>query len=131
VKKIESETDLIVQYKIRLNKDFERPAFGLIIRDKIGRSVYEVSTYAMRLEEKPVAKGKEVLVRFKFNFNVRAGQYSFSVGVANNGFSLSEFSEYSLLMHDVEQIQVAEATDADYYGGIFNLKPTVSVDVLE
>ena len=128
---IESEEDLIVQYRIRLHKDFERPAFGLIVRDRIGRSLFETSTYAMRMEEKPVAMGKEVLVRFKFNFNLRAGQYSFSVGVAERGFSRSEFEEYSLLMHDVEQIQVFEAADADFYGGIFNMKPTVSIHVLE
>lgn len=128
---IESEADLTVQYRIRLHKDFERPAFGLIVRDKIGRSLFETSTYAMRMEEKPVAMGKEVLVRFKFNFNLRAGQYSFSVGVADKGFSRSEFEEYSLLMHDVEQIQVFEAADANFYGGIFNMRPTVSINVLE
>ena len=128
---IESETALTVQYRIRLNKDFERPAFGLIVRDRIGRSLFETSTYAMRMEEKPVAMGKEVLVRFKFNFNLRAGQYSFSVGVADKGFSRSEFEEYSLLMHDVEQIHVLEAADAYFYGGIFNMRPTVSINVLE
>lgn len=128
---IESETDLTVQYRIRLNKDFERPAYGLIVRDKIGRSLFETSTYAMKVEDCPVAMGKEVLVRFKFNFNLRAGQYSFSVGVANKGFSRSEFEEYSLLMHDVEQIQVLEADNADFYGGIFNMKPTVSINILE
>ena len=128
---IESETALTVEYRIRLNKDFERPAFGLIVRDKLGRSLFETSTYAMRMEERPVAIGKEVLVRFNFNFNLRAGQYSFSVGVADKGFSRSEFEEYSLLMHDVEQIQVIEATDADFYGGIFNMRPTVSINVLE
>lgn len=128
---LESETDLIVQYRIRLKKDFERPAFGLILRDKIGRSLFETSTYAMRMEEKPLVMGKEVLVRFIFNFNLRAGQYSFSVGVANKGFARSEFEEYSLLMHDVEQIHVVESQNADFYGGIFNMRPTVSVNILE
>ena len=85
----------------------------------------------MRMEEIQIGIGKEVLVRFTFNFNLRAGQYSFSVGVANKGFSKSEFEEYSLLMHDVEQIQVTEAADADYFGGIFNMRPTVSIEVLE
>jgi len=128
---IESETNLTVQYRIRLKKDFERPAFGLIVRDKTGRSLFETSTYAMNMAEKPVAMGKDVLVRFTFNFNLRAGQYSFSVGVANKGFSRSEFEEYSLLMHDVEQIQVHEAAGAIYYGGVFNMRPAVSINVLE
>ena len=78
----------------------------------------------MKMDEKPVAMNKEVLVRFKFNFNLRAGQYSFSIGVANKGFSRSEFEEYSLLMHDVEQLEVFEASDAIYYGGICNMRPT-------
>jgi ABC-type polysaccharide/polyol phosphate transport system ATPase subunit len=128
---IESETVLVVQYRIRLNKDFDRPAFGLIVRDRIGRSIFETSTYAMKMQEKKVARGEVVIVRFNFNFNLRAGQYSFSIGVANRGFSISEFEEYSLLMHDVEQIQVVESGDANFYGGIFNMRPNVSISVLE
>jgi lipopolysaccharide transport system ATP-binding protein len=127
---IESETALIVQYRIRLNKDFDRPAFGLIVRDKIGRSLFETSTYAMRMDEKLVENGKDVLVRFEFNFNLRAGQYSFSIGVANKGFSRSEFEEYSLLMHDVEQIHVVEAANSAFYGGLFNMRPTVTISIL-
>jgi ABC-type polysaccharide/polyol phosphate transport system ATPase subunit len=131
VSSIESESSLTVQYRIRLKKDFERPAFGLVVRDRIGQSVFETSTYAMRMAERPIETGKEVLVDFTFNFNLRAGQYSFSVGVANKGFSKSEFEEYSLLMHDVEQIEVLEAKDAGFYGGVFNMKPLVSINVLE
>lgn len=128
---LESEKPLTIAYRIRLNKDFERPAFGLIVRDRTGRSVFETSTYAMRLPDQPMAKGSHALVRFQFDFNLRAGQYSFSVGVADKGFSKSEFEEYSLLMHDVDQIQLYDATDAIYYGGVFNMKPTVSINVLE
>jgi len=128
---IESETTLTIQYRIRFKKDFERPAFGLIVRDRIGRTLFETSTYAMRMPEEPIGKGKEAAVSFSFNFNLRSGHYSFSVGVANKGFGKSEFEEYSLLMHDVEQIEVLEAKDAPFYGGIFNMKPTVSVSVLE
>jgi len=130
IRHLESETQLTVQYVVKLCKDFDRPAFGLIVRDRIGRSIFETSTYAMRMAETPIADGTRVVVRFLFNFNLRAGQYSFSVGVANRGFSRSEFEEYSLLMHDVEQIQVHEAAGAIFYGGIFNMRPTVSIKVL-
>jgi len=126
---VESESRLTVRYRVRLHKDFDRPAFGLIVRDRMGRSLYETSTYAMRQPDQAVAAGQEVEVRFSFDFNVRAGQYSFSIGVANRGFSRSEFEEYSLLMHDVQQVQVVEAAEADHYGGVFNLRPTVTVTV--
>lgn len=128
---LESETPLTVQYVVKLRKDFDRPAFGLIVRDRIGRTIFETSTYAMRMDETPLAGGTQVMVRFLFNFNLRAGQYSFSIGVANRGFARSEFEEYSLLMHDVEQLQVVESSTAIFYGGIFNMNPAVSLDILK
>lgn len=131
IKSLESETPLTVQYVVKLQKDFDRPAFGLIVRDRIGRSIFETSTYAMGMADKPICAGSQVVIRFHFNFNLKAGQYSFSIGVANRGFGRSEFEEYSLLMHDVEQLQVIESATAPFYGGIFNMNPAVSIDVLE
>ncbi|MBZ5761970.1 ABC transporter ATP-binding protein [Rhizobium sp. VS19-DR104.2] len=127
---LESETDLTVEYRVRLNKEFERPAFGLIVRDRLGRSVFESSTYAMRHDVPSMAKGSEVVVQFTMEFILRAGIYSFSVGVANRGYGRSDFEEYSLLMHDVEQIHLLEATGAASYGGVFNLRPKVSIKLV-
>lgn len=127
---LESEKLLTVQYVVRTNKYFDRPAFGLIVRDRLGRSIFETSTYAMGMPDRPVAANTSVSVRFAFFFNLRAGEYSFSVGVANRGFARSEFEEYSLLMHDVEQLKVIESASSIAYGGIFNMNPDVKVDVL-
>jgi hypothetical protein len=129
VMQIESEQELTVRYKVRLKKDFDRPAFGLIIRDSIGRSVFETSTFAMGLFVAPIGAEKTVTVRFKMIFNIRAGQYSFSVGVSNRGYLRSEFEEITLLMHDVDQLQVLEAPSSIYYGGVFNMNPAVSLVV--
>lgn len=128
---LESETSLTVQYVVKLHKDFDRPAFGIIVRDRIGRSIFETSTYSMQVGETPVSCGMRVKVQFHFNFNLKAGQYSFSIGVANRGFARSEFEEYSLLMHDVEQLHVIESPTAPFYNGIFNMKPTVSIEFLD
>ncbi|WP_460042550.1 ABC transporter ATP-binding protein [Pseudomonas sp. S2_H01] len=128
---VTSEEDVVVQYTVLLNKDFDRPAYGLIIRDRMGRSIFETTTYGLRLPDKPAPAGSQVTVRFSLNFNLIAGQYSFSIGVANRGYAKSEFEEYSLLMHDVEQVQVMDSTHAYAYGGIFNMHPTVSVSVLD
>lgn len=128
---VESEDDLVIQYVVALKKDFDRPAFGLIIRDRVGSSIFETTTYGLQIEETAISGGKKVLICFHINFNLKAGQYSFSVGVANRGYARSEFEEYSLLMHDVEQIQVIESQTAAVYGGIFNMHPVVSVAILE
>jgi lipopolysaccharide transport system ATP-binding protein len=129
VTQIESEQGLILEYRVTLHKHFEQPAFGVIIRDRTGRSVFETSTYAMGIDVPAMANGSRVVVRFSFAFNLRAGHYSFSVGVANKGYARSEFEEYSLLMHDVEQIEVVEAEGAIFYGGVFNMHPSVLVRV--
>lgn len=131
VSQLESERPLTVKYVVRLRKDFDRPAFGLIVRDRLGRSIFETSTYAMSMAQTPIAADAEVEVRFAFDCNLAPGQYSFSVGVANRGYGRGEFEEYSLLMHDVEQLQVLESPAAIFYGGVFNMRPAVSVEVLE
>jgi len=129
IKYIESEKKLVVEYQIKLCKDFERPAFGIVISDKLGISIYETSTYAQRHQEKDISSEEIVTVRFEFFFNLFQGQYSFSVGVANKGFSKSEFEEYSLFIRDIGQIQVLESINKQFYGGIFNMKPHISLSL--
>ena len=124
---IESEEVLIVEYLVKLNKDFVRPAFGLIIRNRLGTSMFETSTYGQRMPERPLREGTLVTVKFQIKFNLFQGQYSFSVGVSNKGYSKSEFEEVSLLVHDVWQIQVLESSEAKYYGGVYNMKPEITV----
>jgi len=126
---LESEEILNVKYKVKLNKFFERPAFGLIVRDRFGNSMFESSSYAMNLEQPPIDEESIVSVSFLFKFNLRCGQYSFSVGVSNKGFSRSEFEEISLLMHDVEQIQVIESPKSIFYGGVFNMDPALKIEI--
>lgn len=128
---LESEQILTIKYKVKLNKYFDRPAFGLIIRDRLGNSVFEASSYSMNIEPQAMAQGSIVIVNFSLDFNLRCGQYSFSIGVSNKGYARSEFEEISLLMHDVEQIQVIESPSAIYYGGIYNMKPDLNIEVLE
>jgi ABC-type polysaccharide/polyol phosphate transport system ATPase subunit len=127
---IYSEQDLTLQYVIRILRDMDRPAFGMILRDKVGRSIFETSSYAMNRDVAPASAGQLYIVRFRMNFNVSPGQYSFSVGVANRGFSRSEFEENSLLMHDVEQIEVHAAKGAINYGGVYNMDPDLQIDRL-
>jgi ABC-type polysaccharide/polyol phosphate transport system ATPase subunit len=129
VTQLESEKKLTVRYEVRLKKNFDRPAFGLIIRDSIGRSIFETSTYAMGFGDSPIGSGCKVVICFNMCFNLRAGTYSFSIGVSNRGYLRSEFEEITLLMHDVEQLQVVERQSAIYYGGVFNMNPIVTLSV--
>lgn len=124
---IDSDDLLVINYVVKLNKYFERPAFGLIIRDKLGRSIYETTTYGQRLPVQHFECDSVVTVKFELNFNLFPGQYSFSIGVANKGFAKSEFEEYSLLVQDVAIIQVLESSTHGFYGGVFNMKPLINI----
>lgn len=128
IAQIESEQVLTVTYVVRAKKRLDKPAFGIIVRDRVGLSIFETSTYAMRVAEPPIESGAEVAVSFTFRFNLRAGHYSFSIGVANRGFDRSEFEEICLLMHDVEQIQVVDSGNPPFYGGVYNMAPSVHVE---
>jgi lipopolysaccharide transport system ATP-binding protein len=128
---LESEEILNVSYKVKFKKFFERPSFGLIIRDKFGNSIFEASSYSMGKEQPAIEKDTIIMVKFAFEFNLRAGHYSFSIGVSNKGFSRSEFEEIILLIHDVEQIQVIESPSSIFYGGVFNMNPKLQIKVLQ
>lgn len=127
IKHIVSESEIVVQYKIKHKKNFSHPAYGIIVRDRLGRSIYEISTYSMSKQVQPVEAQEVRVISFRLFFNLRAGHYSFSIGVANKGYGRSDFEEYSLLMHDVELIEVLENSLMDYYGGVFNMHAKVEV----
>ena len=124
---VESESTITFQYVVRFRETLDRPAYGIIVRDKLGRSIFETSSFAMGHGTGPVSPGEVRVIRFTMPFNLRAGQYSFSVGIANRGFARSEFEEHSLLMHDVEQVIVVEAESAIHYGGVFNMNPSFEI----
>ncbi|MBL0422262.1 ABC transporter ATP-binding protein [Ramlibacter sp. AW1] len=128
VTEVESESLLTVEYEALICRALDQPAFGLIVRDRFGKSIYEVSTFAMGKSLASMGSGERVVARFTFDFNLRAGNYFFSIGIANRGYARTEFEETCLLMHDVEHIKVTEAAAAPAYGGIFNMRPIVSVE---
>lgn len=128
---IESEMDVILKYIVKASVTLEEPAFGIIIRDRLGRSVFEVSTYAMNKKVQPIVLNTAVEVSFNVNFNLIAGMYSFSIGVANKGYGRNDFEQVSLLMHDVEQIQVVESPGVSFYGGVYNMNPDVNINLID
>jgi ABC-type polysaccharide/polyol phosphate transport system ATPase subunit len=123
---VESESKLSVEYSVEFLEDVDKPAFGIIVRDKLGRSIFETSSFAMNEVVRPAVAGEVRVVRFTFDFNLRAGDYFISIGVANRGFARSEFEQSTLLMHDVEKVTVVSADGAIHYGGIYNMKPSFS-----
>lgn len=119
---------LFVNAKISFNKNIEAPAYGLLVRDIYGRSIYEASTYSMRRHQKIVQCGDVVTVVFDFKVILGVGRYYFSLGIANKGTGQSEFEEHILLKHDIAALEVIQSDEDYFFGGVVDLQPNVRVD---
>jgi ABC-type polysaccharide/polyol phosphate transport system ATPase subunit len=125
---IESENTIKIVYEVKALKDFDEPHYGLMIRNKLGLSVFETNTYCMKQETKKLSEGQIEKIEWSMNFPLSSGTYSFSIGVANKGYDSGSFKEYSLLIHDVSTIRVISNTRSIVYSGIFNLNPKISLE---
>jgi lipopolysaccharide transport system ATP-binding protein len=126
---IESEKSIKIIFQVKALKNIEEPHYGLMIRNNLGLSVFETNTYCMKWPTTTLLKDQIANVEFQMNFPLVAGTYSFSIGVANKGFDLASFTEYLLLIHDIDTIQVLSNTQSIFYSGIFNMKPELTIKI--
>jgi ABC-type polysaccharide/polyol phosphate transport system ATPase subunit len=123
----ESETEATIVVSILFNKAHEDPVYGLILRDRLGRSIFEVTTAGMGIRSDKVQPGQSVDVEFKIELNIIAGEYTVSIGVANGVLENNQYSEHSILSFDLCKITVIRNQNAVQYGGICNLHPSVRI----
>jgi ABC-type polysaccharide/polyol phosphate transport system ATPase subunit len=124
---IESEKDIIIIYEIKTLKGLDEPHYGLMIRNTLGLSVFQTSTFNLKIKPSKLVKGQIVRIKFQMNFPLVAGTYSFTIGVANKPISIGSYEEWLLLIHDVDSIKVLSRNDGVIVEGIFNMKPQVFI----
>jgi lipopolysaccharide transport system ATP-binding protein len=124
---IESEKVIKISYKVKALKDLDDPHFGLMIRNKLGLSIFETNTYCMKMRPEKISGNQIAEVNWVMNFPLHEGTYSFSVGVANKGYDRGSFEEYLFLSHEVDIITVISNSQSITYSGFFNMKPGVDV----
>jgi lipopolysaccharide transport system ATP-binding protein len=127
---IESENAIKISFEVRSSKNLVDPHFGIILRNKLGVSIFETNTYCMSLQTSPLDKDRIARVVYKLNCPLAPGDYSISVGVAEKGYERGSFEEYLLLAHDVEVLKVLTNNESILYSGIFNMCPTVTLDYI-
>lgn len=121
------ETKLTIICRYLVHKDLHDPHYGFIIRNSFGVSISETNTYCMGMKMPPVKNGESVEISFSMNVPLVPGDYSISLGVAENGYDRGSFEQYLFLAHDVEIIKVITNEASIYFGGVFNINPTVSI----
>lgn len=124
---IESEQVIKVIYQVKALKELSDPHFGLHVRNNLGVSVFETNTYCSGIETFTLKKGQIAELTWEFFFPLSAGDYSFSVGVANKGYGRDAFEEYLLMAHDIEVLKVIPNSNAIVYSGVFNMKPKIKI----
>lgn len=124
---IESEQVIKVIYQVKALKELSDPHFGLHVRNNLGVSVFETNTYCSGIKTFTLKKGQVAELIWEFFFPLSAGDYSFSVGVANKGYGRDAFEEYLLMAHDIEVLKVIPNSNAIVYSGVFNMKPKIKI----
>lgn len=124
---IESEQAIKVRYQVKALKELSDPHFGLHVRNNLGVSVFETNTYCSGIKTFTLKKGQIAELIWEFFFPLSAGDYSFSVGVANKGYGRDAFEEYLLMAHDIEVLKVIPNNSAIVYSGVFNMKPKIKI----
>jgi len=96
-----------------------------MVRNKYGQVIFETSSWWLGKRSTPVSAGKVIHVQFSMNFPLAAGDYSFSIGIADKEIGNGLYDDYLLMLHDITMIHVLSNDEAKGYSGIFNMKPSV------
>ncbi len=86
------------------------------MRDRFGAVFYETNTHALGVKMSPVKTGEERILRFSFRALLPNGQFTLTVGVANEGLPGRQFGEALLYVHDVASFTVHWHSDKPWVG---------------
>ncbi len=109
-----------VEVRIRLSfvKDVETPVVGILIRNRIGVTVYGTNTELEKLAFGPCAAGDDVELRFRFHCDLCPHEYTLTAASHDPDGTAHDWLEEALLF---------TVTDERHTAGVANLRARVSV----
>jgi ABC-type polysaccharide/polyol phosphate transport system ATPase subunit len=97
--------DVVFAVEISVGSDLQLPIIGFVIKDELGNSMLGINTSVYAAPMRPLLKGEDVRVEFRFKFPLfKNGSYSFSPAIAD-GTQDNHVQHH--WVHDVCVIQVA------------------------
>ena len=118
---VESGEPVTVSVGIRFQGDVDDPVCGVLIRSRVGITVYGTNTEQENLHFGPGRDGDEVEVRYSFDCNLCPGEYTITVASHDPDGTAHEWLEEAVLF---------TVTDTRYTAGVANLRATVSIHKL-
>jgi ABC-type polysaccharide/polyol phosphate transport system ATPase subunit len=109
-------------------RDLKDPHYGFIIRNNLGVSIYESNTLALGIKTPPLLKGQFTQLIISLNVPLYPGEYSISLGVANDGYDHNLFKEYLMNFYDIRILKVLRREPYPTYSGILDVRPEITVE---
>jgi lipopolysaccharide transport system ATP-binding protein len=127
VETVVSDAEVVLAIRVRFFEDFPDPHVGFKVRDRMGNVLFETNTYCMGLRVGAVRRGEAVTTRFGFRAGFTPGDYTITVGVANEGLLDADFREVLSYRHEQALFRVLKNHDAITWCGVYNLAPAVEI----
>jgi lipopolysaccharide transport system ATP-binding protein len=128
---IVSEAYAALRVRVRFASPFADPHVGFQIRDRLGVPIFMTNTYCMARSIGAVAAGTTVTVEFSMQLAIAPGDYTITVGVANEGAGEGQFREPLARQQSATAITVLRNLDSILWTGYSNLFPRVSIERTE
>lgn len=119
---------LVIKYKA--NCDLKDPHVGFKIHNRLGAVIFETNTFCMQKSLGAVEQGSEIEVRYCFPIDLAPGEYTITVGLANDGFDKCEFKERLSYLSSILAFAVLPNEHEIIWSGIINIHPNVNWKIL-
>lgn len=119
VQVVQSGDRMIVRVALEFSADVAEPVVGILIRSRVGVNVYGTNTELENLSFGPCRAGDRVELRFSFDCNLCAEQYTLTVAS----------HDPDGVAHDwLEEAVFFTVADTRYTAGVANLRASVEVE---
>ncbi len=111
---------------IWFHQAFAAPHVGFKLRNRQGEVMFETNTHCMGESVGAVAASELVEIRFTCQMPLIDGQYTISVGVADEAIGLTTFRRTLVYAHDQAVLTVFKNPKDIIWAGVVNLNPQFS-----
>ena len=116
---VQSGEQVTIQAHLRFREAIAHPVAGILLRSRIGVTVYGTNTELEKVELGPCAAGDEVKLNFRFECNLCPGEYTVTVASHDPDGAAHDWLE------DAIQFTVNDTRDT---AGVANLKARVTLE---
>ena len=124
------DDEITISFSFRSLRHIEDPAFGILIRNRYGMSIFGTNTHLLHQKNNPLLPGKMYRVSYRLKVPLQPDDYLITVAIDNAGKATNSFDEYLLRLNDIATLKVVRNEKQPLYEGVTNLNPTINVEAI-